>query len=155
MSLTLRTSATKLTIALLMVAGLAACNRSDRENVSQETSEAASAVGQSMENAASDASAATASAMDSASGAMNNAGQEASNAASNAGQAIDDATVTTKVKAALLADETVKGLNINVDTKDGVVTLKGNTDTAQKTRAEEIAKTVEGVKSVENQLTAK
>lgn len=144
MSLTLRTSATKLTIALLMVAGLAACNRSDRENVSQETSEAASAVGQSMENAASDASAATASAMDSASGAMN-----------NAGQAIDDATVTTKVKAALLADETVKGLNINVDTKDGVVTLKGNTDTAQKTRAEEIAKTVEGVKSVENQLTAK
>lgn len=144
MSLTLRTSATKLTIALLMVAGLAACNRSDRENVSQETSEAASAVGQSMENAASDARAATASAMDSASGAMN-----------NAGQAIDDATVTTKVKAALLADETVKGLNINVDTKDGVVTLKGNTDTTQKTRAEEIAKTVEGVKSVENQLTAK
>ncbi|WP_368854327.1 BON domain-containing protein [Gulbenkiania mobilis] len=44
---------------------------------------------------------------------------------------------------------------MNVDTKDGVVTLKGNTDTAQKTRAEEIAKTVEGVKSVENQLTAK
>src|SRR5262245_53249296 len=64
------------------------------------------------------------------------------------------ATLTTKVKSALAADvglRTVTG--IDVDSKDGVVTLKGKVDTAEhKKQAEKVAKQVDGVKSVKNQL---
>lgn len=69
------------------------------------------------------------------------------------GQVIDDATVTSKVKAALLADADISGLKINVDTKQGVVRLKGEVKTmALRKKAESIARGVEGVKSVDNQL---
>jgi hyperosmotically inducible periplasmic protein len=61
----------------------------------------------------------------------------------------DDATTTATVKTKLAADTTVPATAINVDTKEGVVTLTGTVDTeAQKTKAEQIAKGVEGVKSV-------
>lgn len=65
-----------------------------------------------------------------------------------------DAWVTTKVQAKYFMDASVKGHEINVDTRDGVVTLKGNVETAQqKTEAETIARDTEGVKRVINQLT--
>jgi len=73
-----------------------------------------------------------------------------------AGEVVNDASITTKVKAALLADKTAPGLKINVDTKLGVVTLSGQVDTdAQKKRAEQIAGQTKGVKKVINQLTLK
>ena len=50
---------------------------------------------------------------------------DANNAADKAGTAIEDSTITAKVKTALIADPDVKGLKIDVDTKNGVVTLKG------------------------------
>src|SRR5262245_46755936 len=64
------------------------------------------------------------------------------------------ATLTTKVKSALAADVGMKTMtNINVDSVDGVVTLKGHVDSAEsKKKAGEIAKQVDGVKSVKNQL---
>ena len=64
------------------------------------------------------------------------------------------ATLTTKVKSALAADVGLKTVtNINVDSTDGVVTLKGKVDSADmKKRAEHVAKKVSGVKSVKNQL---
>ncbi len=69
------------------------------------------------------------------------------------GQVVDDATITAKVKAALLADSDISGLKINVDTAQGVVRLKGEIKTfALRKKAEEIAKGVAGVKSVDNQL---
>src|SRR5690606_11990027 len=43
----------------------------------------------------------------------------------SAGAVIDDTVITTKVKTALLADSDIKGLDVNVDTSQGVVTLKG------------------------------
>jgi osmotically-inducible protein OsmY len=44
--------------------------------------------------------------------------------------------------------------NIDVDSDNGVVTLKGKVDTAEaKKKAEEIARKVDGVKSVKNELT--
>jgi len=71
----------------------------------------------------------------------------------SAGQVIDDATITSKVKAALLADPEISGLKINVDTAGGVVKLKGEIKTmALRRKAESIARGVEGVKSVDNQL---
>jgi hyperosmotically inducible protein len=82
--------------------------------------------------------------------------QSASAALSRAGDAIGDAAITAKVKTAYLADTDVKGLRIDVDTKDGVVTLTGMLDRrAQVEKAEAIARRIEGVKSVESRLTAK
>lgn len=70
--------------------------------------------------------------------------------------AADDGMVTTKVKSALLADDTVKGLDINVDTKDGIVQLNGEVDNqTQIDRAAEVARKVEGVQNVTNNLTIK
>ena len=69
---------------------------------------------------------------------------------------IDDATITTKVKAAVLAEPGLKSLQINVDTRDGNVTLNGTVETpALKERAMQVAQAVEGVKSVSDQLVVK
>ena len=64
-------------------------------------------------------------------------------------------TLTGKVKSALASDAGAKTMtNINVDSNNGVVTLKGKVDSADmKKKAGDIAKKVEGVKSVKNQLT--
>ena len=66
-----------------------------------------------------------------------------------------DATITAKVNAGLAADKDLSAIKINVDTKDGVVTLTGPAPSAAaKDRAGEIAKNVKDVKSVNNQLSA-
>jgi hyperosmotically inducible protein len=66
---------------------------------------------------------------------------------------VHDAAVTTKVKAAMLADDNVKGLGISVTTQDGVVTLQGKAATsAERDEAVKIAQNVEGVKRVEDQI---
>ena len=64
------------------------------------------------------------------------------------------AALTTKVKSALAADAGLKTMtNIDVDSKDGVVTLKGKVDSADlKKKAGDVAKKVSGVKSVKNEL---
>jgi osmotically-inducible protein OsmY len=74
--------------------------------------------------------------------------------ADQAGQAIDDASITTTIKGKYLVDDTLKGLQIDVDTAQGVVKLSGTvqSDTA-KELATQIAQSVEGVVSVDNQLT--
>lgn len=72
------------------------------------------------------------------------------------GEQVDDGVITTKVKSALLADDTVKGLDINVETAQGIVSLNGVVDSqAQIDMATQIAKSVEGVKDVQNNLTVK
>lgn len=80
---------------------------------------------------------------------------EGRQATSQASAAVDDAAITTKVKAALLADDQVKGTQINVDTNGGTVRLTGTVDNqAQLQRAVEVAKGVQGVQRVENNLAA-
>ncbi len=80
---------------------------------------------------------------------------EAKQATNTAAAVVDNATLTTKVKTALLADAQVKGTQINVDSNGGTVKLTGTVDTpAQVTRAVEVAKGVEGVQKVENNLTS-
>lgn len=73
-----------------------------------------------------------------------------------AGQTVDDATITAKVKSQLVADPDVSALNVNVTTFKGQVQLSGYVDNAnQRTRAEQIARNVGGVKSVSNDLIVK
>ncbi|MGC0891913.1 molecular chaperone OsmY [Pantoea agglomerans] len=78
-----------------------------------------------------------------------------SKASSMKGYAGDTAT-TSEIKAKLLADDIVPSRNVKVETTDGVVQLSGQvTNQAQSDRAESIAKAIEGVKSVKNDLTVK
>ncbi len=70
-----------------------------------------------------------------------------------AGQQIDDAALTTKVKAKLAADPDVNPFNIDVDTTDGVVTLRGRVeDVASRNEAVELARETEGVRRVRNEI---
>jgi len=70
------------------------------------------------------------------------------------GTVMDDAAITAAVKAKLLADPTVGGLKIDVDTRNGVVYLTGDhmKSQAEIDMAVKLAKETSGVKSVENKL---
>jgi osmotically-inducible protein OsmY len=75
---------------------------------------------------------------------------EAPNPNLTVGEHIDDAGITMRVKSRLLDDPVVKGLKIDVDTRDGVVFLTGSvTSDAEKKQAIELARTTEGVKDVQ------
>jgi hyperosmotically inducible protein len=74
----------------------------------------------------------------------------------SASEVIDDASLTAKVKAALIEDSTTKATEINVDTHEGTVQLNGFVGTqAAKDRATELAQSIEGVRKVENNLDVK
>ena len=114
-----------LSLSTVAVLGAVACSPRDREEVSS-----------SARNTASEAREATTS------------------AANKAEKVIDDSVITTKVKSALLADSTVKGLNINVDTVGGTVTLSGTAASqAERTQAEELAASIEGVRNGVNRIS--
>ncbi|EOW6701836.1 molecular chaperone OsmY [Cronobacter malonaticus] len=67
-----------------------------------------------------------------------------------------DAATTSEIKAKLLADDIVPSRNVKVETTDGVVQLSGHVGSEkQSQRAESIAKAVDGVKSVKNDLKVK
>jgi hyperosmotically inducible periplasmic protein len=82
------------------------------------------------------------------------AGSKTKDVAGTTGEAITDAWITTAIKTDFINEDTLKGSDINVDTNNHVVTLKGTVATpAGKARAEEIAKTTKGVARVVNTLT--
>jgi len=114
-------------LSVLVVLGvLAACSPSERQQASNDARQAA-----------------------------NTARSETSKAAAGAERVMDDAALTARVKSVLLADAQVKGTKIDVDTTNGVVTLQGNVSSpSEKSRAEQLAQQVDGVKEVRNNLTA-
>ena len=70
------------------------------------------------------------------------------------GQTIDDAGITVKVKTALAAEKDVSATKINVDTVQGNVTLSGQVaNQSEAERAIQVARAVEGVKSVDSRLS--
>jgi hyperosmotically inducible periplasmic protein len=83
-------------------------------------------------------------------------GKAQSQPKSTVGQYVDDSTITAKVKAAHAEDKVVSALRVNVETKQGVVVLTGETKSdAEKQRAEAIAMRVLGVKGVSNMIDVK
>jgi len=69
------------------------------------------------------------------------------------GETIDDATITTRVKTALLNDPDVGGLRIDVDTFKGLVTLSGSVKSAaERDKAVAIARRIGGVTDVKSTL---
>ena len=73
-----------------------------------------------------------------------------------AGEYVDDSTITTKVKAAMFDDASLKVMQIGVETMQDVVQLSGFVDSAQtKARAGELARSVKGVREVKNDLVVR
>jgi hyperosmotically inducible protein len=81
---------------------------------------------------------------------MENKAKEATHEATGA---VSDSWLTSKTKIALFADDRVKGKEVRVETQSGQVFLRGKVDSDEaKTAAAEVAKGVEGVKGVKNDL---
>ena len=72
------------------------------------------------------------------------------------GEYVDDTVITTKVKAAIFNEPTLKSAEINVETFKGVVQLSGFVSSAAaQTTAVAVARDVGGVKSVKNDMRLK
>jgi osmotically-inducible protein OsmY len=72
------------------------------------------------------------------------------------GEYIDDSVITTKVKAAIFNEPTLKSTEINVETFKGEVQLSGFVSSqADINKATEVARSVKGVKSVKNDMRLK
>lgn len=87
---------------------------------------------------------------------IDKAGSKIESGAKQADAYIDDSAVTARVKAALLADEQIKSLDIGVETQQGIVLLSGFVnDMQQSSRAAQLAANVPGVKEVRSDLRLK
>jgi len=80
--------------------------------------------------------------------------QKTAAAAKQAQEAISDGSLTTKIKAKMALDDTVKALNLDVDTANGVVTLSGKVRSkAERDRALALARETDGVRQVIDRTT--
>jgi hypothetical protein len=98
--------------------------------------------------------------MASAESALKNEQQQAGTSVKEAGEKVagmlDDASITASVSASLAKDPELSAIRIDVDTKNGNVTLKGPAPTASaRDRASDIARNIKGVNSVNNELVVK
>lgn len=83
-------------------------------------------------------------------------GNKSKEIVSTTGEVITDSWITTRVSGKFVDETLLKGSNINVDTDDGVVTLKGPVGSnAAKARAAAIAADTDGVRRVVNQLVVR
>ena len=74
----------------------------------------------------------------------------------SAGEYVDDSVITTKVKSLLAADDFLKSFQISVETYQGAVQLSGFVNSQKAVdKADEIVRSVKGVKSVKNNLIVK
>lgn len=72
------------------------------------------------------------------------------------GEYLDDSVITTKVKAAVFNEPTLKATEVNVETYKGIVQLSGFVDSQSDiNKAEEVARNVKGVKSIRNDMRVK
>lgn len=143
--------------ALSVVLALSACNKQDDGKTAGQQLDSAIAK---TEDAAARAKAKAESEMASAGAAVKNATQGAESSgkdmAAKAGEKIDDLTITTTVTAGFAKDPDLSVLKINVDTRNGAVTLNGSAPTAAaRDKAGSLAKDVKGVNSVDNKLVVK
>ena len=150
-------AALAVTCSLVLLTALAACGKKDDgQTVGQKLDTAVAKT----EQAATEAKAKTETSMAKAEDAIKDAAQKAEasgkKTADSVGATIDDVTITASISAELAKDADLSAIKINVDTKNGVVTLNGPAPTtAAKDKATMLAKAVKGVTSVNNQLVVK
>jgi hyperosmotically inducible periplasmic protein len=152
---------TRATLAAALALALAAC---DRDTSAQARNDAAAA-GQKIERALEHTGEKIAEASRKAAAEVKETASEVKSQAStasnevksgDAGRSLSDAAITASIKTDYLKDPDLSVLKIDVDTKDGVVTLNGMANTADgKQRAEKLAGAIKGVKEVRNHLTVK
>ena len=129
--------------AVLAVAALAACDRpagerSAGERVDPTVSKTERQAGEVKDDVRSGAT---------------NAGQATERAANDVSNKVKDAAITTAVNAKLAQDKALSAIKIDVDTVNGRVALRGTApDAAARERATTLARAVDGVVSVDNQL---
>ncbi len=129
--------------ALAIAAALTACSKQEDDRTA----------GQRLDGAIAEAKQTAQETRREAKEAINDAENSAARAADKTAQATGDMAITAKVNAALVADDKLKATQINVDTKEGQVTLTGVAPDAQsRDRATTLASAVDGVKHVNNQL---
>lgn len=81
-------------------------------------------------------------------------GEKVATGANQAEHALANGALTAKIKSKMALDDSVKALDINVDTADGVVTLTGTVHSEdERTRAVRLARETAGVTSVNDRLT--
>lgn len=86
-------------------------------------------------------------------GAQTNSAAPSTGSSESVGQHVDDATITTKVKAELLSAKNVKSEHIHVKTRKGIVSLTGTVPSAEdRDSAKQVVEGVSGVDSVKNHL---
>ena len=140
-------------LVLLVGAGLAACQPSP-ETPAAGTTEPT--VGQKIDGAVAQAENKAAEVKADVKEATAEMRAETSQAADAAGNAVKDAAITAAVNAKLAGDPTLSALRINVDTAAGRVALSGDApDALARERATTLARSVDGVVDVNNQLTIK
>jgi hyperosmotically inducible periplasmic protein len=140
--------------AVLLVVGLAGCDKytSSGETVGQKVDKAIDKTNQKVADA-SDKVGAT---VDQAGAAVSNVATSVSDKAIEAGTAINDGSITASINADLVKDPDLSVLKIDVDTRDGVVSLNGLVkDEASRLRAGTIASGIKGVIKVNNHLVVK
>lgn len=124
-----------LAFGAVLVLALAGCDRADRSKLESDAKQTVSTAKQAARNAGDEIK------------------RETKEVGDTAGQVIGDTAITAKVKTALHAEKNVRSRDIDVETFQGKVVLKGTVaDKRQVELAAQVAGSVDGVKSVENRL---
>ena len=153
--------------SLVLVLAVSACSKQDDTTVGQKldtaiakTAVAAAEAKVKAEQSAAEAKIKTEAALANAGVALKNATQKAESsikdAAGKASEKMDDIAISSAVSSAIAKDAELSIVKINVDTRDGVVTLNGTVATqAAREKAGTLAKAIQGVHSVDNKLVVK
>ena len=141
--------------ALALSAALAGCDRpDDGRTAGQKVDGAIASAERQADHATDKARAAAAEAKPQVQEAAREVKQEAREAGAKIADAASDARITAEVKSQLGADPQLSAMRIDVDTRNGVVTLNGPApDEATRARATQLAAAPQGVMRVENHLT--
>jgi hyperosmotically inducible periplasmic protein len=124
-----------LAFGAVLVLALAGCDRADRSKLESDAKQTVSTAKQAARNAGDEVK------------------RETKQVGDTAGQVIGDTAITAKVTTALHAEKNVRSRDIDVETFQGKVVLKGTVaDKRQVELAAQVARSVDGVKSVENRL---
>lgn len=143
------------TLALAAAAALtlSACDRDDSRTAGQQLDSAVAKAEQKIDAATDKAKQETAEARSSIESTADKAATAIGNATDKVADTTADALITAEVNAELAKDPALSALRIDVDTRDGHVSLSGTApDAAAKDRATQLASAVTGVTSVDNRL---
>jgi hyperosmotically inducible periplasmic protein len=128
-------------VSFTVLAALAGCDRNDQRTAGQQLDAAIAKLKPAAERAKQEAK---------------KAADDTRAMGASAGEKLGDATVSTRVKAVLSADKQLGDSKIDVDTRNGVVTLSGAVaNNEARDHALELARNVKGVNSVNDQLAVK